>query len=304
MIPGYTKEAFIKEAEYFQLGFMPSYTQFGRAINYAEMGNIKNQFIRTRSRPKIYYDEKKKRWVQLESTAFGPGQITHGLLSGALKNYPEFRKKWGKFANEVMMPMYKLHFANSNKNKAGYDPIYGYGGTSGWDHRHNAQYMEMFNDLLKVVGSEVHKEFSGLPEAERTPNRLTDMFISKWRGKTRESDPRYFNAFYGYLNKNYPGMDDPNNAPKLYPMLIPDYAKKPYKLQIDTRPGIAPAGTIQYDLWQKHYNINQEAEHNERQQKEWERRVVPINRIIQRNIDNQIDKLQPIAVKNELKYRA
>lgn len=297
MIPGYTKSIFTKAANYFQLGYMPTYNQFRSAINWAEMGGRQNQFIRTESRPKPYFDKKKGKWIQLESTAFGPGQITKGLLSGALKDYPEFRKKWGKFSNEVMMPMYKLHFANSDKNKAGYNKVYGYGGTSGWDSKNNDQYMAMYTDLLKVVGSEAQKEFYSLPKDQQTPNRMTDIFIGKWRGKTIKSDPRYFNEFYGYLNKNYPGIDNPDKAPKLYPSKIPASSMAPYQNKLDTRPGIASKGTMQYRMWQNAYNRHQKAMHGAQQQAEWTQKIGPRNDAIQKMINNQIHMKQPIAIK-------
>lgn len=280
-----------------QLYHYPTHYTVGPALAYAETGSEPNPWIRTKVRPKKYWDDKKKRWIQLESTAFGPDQVTKGLLTGALRDYPEFDKKWRPFVTEVMLPMYALHFKNSDAKAEGYDPIYGYGGTSGWDSKYNDQYKEMVADLRRITSAEALAEWNKLPEAERTINRLMDLNIYKWRRRTRDQDPSYYRKVYDHMAKNSPHLFDKAYKPsQIVPLQIPEDKRTPYVWTEDNRPGITK-DPIGWKLYQKLYNREQEKKHREAEQAKWEARAKARNKITQDIRDNQINAVSPIANK-------
>lgn len=133
------------------------------AIIQAETGGEENPYIRTKVSPKG------------GSSAFGPAQLTYTTAKD-FYDRGKLRPPQGTFFREVMEPMYK-NFLKYGKepSKPGYDPIYEYGGTGGFDQsKHGAGLRALNLDILEDMEGE------GLDR------------IQRWRGKSPAQDPRYF----------------------------------------------------------------------------------------------------------------
>ena len=132
------------------------------ALSYAETGGEDYPWIRTKVQPPT------------GSTAFGPVQITKGLLEGALKNKmlsPE--SEW--FAKTVMLPMQSLMLKYGGKDmQKGYER-YDYGGTGGFDPlKYQEAYRKLATELIskQLKGDDVYK------------------FLKIWRGAEPEREYR------------------------------------------------------------------------------------------------------------------
>lgn len=129
-------------------------------IRNAETGSEKNPYIRTKSRPKGAI-----------STAFGPVQVTSSLARGAHKvGYLSEGSK--KFYETEMKPRY-----DKMKKVAG--KRYDYGGDAEFDGaKHGSSYEQFAKDIMTGVSR----------EAKDNDQEL----IKKWRGRSKEQDPKYY----------------------------------------------------------------------------------------------------------------
>jgi hypothetical protein len=132
------------------------------ALSFAETGGEDYPWIRTRVQPAA------------GSTAFGPVQITKGLLEGAIKNKmlsPE--SEW--FAKTVMLPMQGLMLKYGGKDmRKGYEQ-YDYGQTGGFDPvKYQEAYRKLATELIskQLKGDDVYG------------------FLKTWRGATPEKEYR------------------------------------------------------------------------------------------------------------------
>ena len=83
-----------------------------------------------------------------------------------------------------MKPRYEqmLKHGNNKGKIPDYNPEFDYGGTAQFDPTQHAQDYEMF---AKDIISGVAKEAGG----------SEDKFVQKWRGKSGNQDPAYYNRF-------------------------------------------------------------------------------------------------------------
>ena len=108
------------------------------ALANAETGGEANPWIRTKVIPKG------------GSSAFGPVQLTHGLISDALKR-KLLSDKSIKFSNEVMLPMQEQFLKyGSRPNLTPEQLVYDYGGTGNFDSNYADAYKQLSNELIKL----------------------------------------------------------------------------------------------------------------------------------------------------------
>lgn len=154
-----------------------SIPQLYKALAAAEHRNSKgSRWIRTRHWP-----------GPKGSTAYGPVQITRTLMEDLYDRYP------GSFKGQV--PAVK-QFINQGKlfarygrepNRAGYDPIYDYGGagTMGSTAAGRRAYRGLANTAIRLL----YKEQGYDPMA----------FARRWRAAVPSTDPKYYTAFSNAL---------------------------------------------------------------------------------------------------------
>ena len=107
------------------------------ALSYAETGGERNPWIRTNYQPPE------------GSSAFGPVQITKGLLENAIKN-KLLSDDAIKFSNDVLLPMQSnmLKYGGGDM-KPGYE-MYDYGGTGGFKpEEYSKEYKNLSKELIK-----------------------------------------------------------------------------------------------------------------------------------------------------------
>lgn len=148
------------------------------AFKFAETGSFNNPWIRTVASK-----------TPGGSTAFGPVQITGGLLDNFYKNE---RGVWDK--NEGIASKLKgqatlfNHFGNES-NKAGYTGLFDYGGTGfGFTDDEKGQYKVLAKDMMQDMWKKNKNKKNAVQE-----------FINAWRGKTKDEDPDYYSRFNKYL---------------------------------------------------------------------------------------------------------
>ena len=219
MIPGYTKEAFIKLAaqkpaytrtrpQGVKLKYMPSVGQMYDAFEYAETGTLvpkgKQYWMRTRHAP------------PKGSSAFGPVQTTRSLVMEARKNHPVFDTRYGKWYDSSMGPMQKKFlFYGKEPHKKGYDINYEYGGHGYWDQKNNDMYKKMNHDLLRLTRMDSDKKWNKLPAAQRTVDSRVSHHIGQWRGASKSDDPHYYDKVLDNLYSKYPGLFDNYDESKI-----------------------------------------------------------------------------------------
>ena len=137
-------------------------------LSNAETGGEKNPHIRT-----------KVRTAKGGSSAFGPVQITGTLAKGANKN--KYLKKSKDFYEKEMKPRYDkmLYHGNMKGKIKDFDERYDYGGGAEFDEKKHG---ENYKTFAKEIMEGVAKEAKGDDKE----------FIKKWRGASKEDDPKYY----------------------------------------------------------------------------------------------------------------
>ena len=158
---------------------MSDFESIYSALSNAETGGEENPWIRTKVMPKD------------GSTAFGPVQITSGLVTDALA-----RKKLSnesiKFATEVLLPM-QINFAKyGGKDMVEGKEVYDYGQTGGFDSDTYAEsYQRLANELINMK----------IAESSKNGVRDINAFLKKWRGKKPEKG--YLQRFNKKFKRNH-----------------------------------------------------------------------------------------------------
>lgn len=148
------------------------------ALALAETGGEENPWIRTRVIPKG------------GSSAFGPVQITKGLLESAIRN-KVLSSESAEFAQQVMLPMQQKFLQHGNTGKLPAElRAFDYGGTGNFDvESHGDMYRQLANELIQ------HE----LKRTMSNGNIDLDAFLKAWRGKSPEK--KYRHRFYKGLKK-------------------------------------------------------------------------------------------------------
>ena len=146
--------------------------QFYVALAHAETGSFDNPWIRTTHKP------------ALGSTAYGPLQITAGLVEDFLKRYPElFDEEMQEYVKRYLAQAIEFNrhgYARNADRPADHDPRYDYGGEGHLGHleRDRLLYEKMAKSLLQKIIDENGGD--------------TDKIIRRWRGVSESSDPSYY----------------------------------------------------------------------------------------------------------------
>ena len=149
------------------------------ALSFAETGGEKNPWIRTNFRPPE------------GSSAFGPVQITKGLLEGAIKNNL-LSPDSVKFANESLLPMQSLMLKYGGGDmQPGYE-MYDYGGTGGFDSRqHSKAYNQLSKELIKwhieKSGGDIDKFLRLWTSGNLTGKSPEKGYINRFKSKYKNS---------------------------------------------------------------------------------------------------------------------
>ena len=149
-----------------------------KGLSYAETGGEENPYIRTKVIPKG------------GSSAFGPVQITKGLLNDVI-NRNLLSSESSKFAQDIMLPMQQQMLKYGGKDMVAGKEMYGYGETGGFDVKaYGEQYKTLANELIQIK----------LKEATDKQGKVNiDKFLKRWRGK--EPEKSYRKRFFKGLNK-------------------------------------------------------------------------------------------------------
>lgn len=143
-----------------------------RAISRAETGSEKDPFIRTRYRPKG------------GSTAYGPAQVTNGLFQDFLTGH-DFKDAFStderNYLRRALAQASKFRWYGNEPNKAGYHPMYDYGGAG---ELANAADRAMYQQVVTKGIGRMLKKYP-------TPEALA----LRWRDRTPQQDPRWYGEF-------------------------------------------------------------------------------------------------------------
>jgi len=147
----------------------PMHERLYNAFSTAETGSFENPWMRT---------------VGKNSTAYGPTQVTHTLIQDMMTRRPKL------FAgNEEYV---KKFIEQGEKMKTQYmdskDPVYGRGGSGvlGGEEYHEG-YKRMCNSLFCGLRADLEHNKKLKPGEFNV-----DVLTQRWRGQTREQDPRYY----------------------------------------------------------------------------------------------------------------
>ena len=150
-------------------------------IERAETGSFKNKFIRTVGVPGS------------SSTAFGPMQITGTTLKDMTTRHPEnFPDK--DYTKSLIDQSKKFAKYGREPKKKGYEKRWDYGGSGDPKTHDPEKYREVGVGVLKGMAKDI---FGEVPK-ELTPQQREEL-VTRWRGKSRKDDPRYF----GEVDKGY-----------------------------------------------------------------------------------------------------
>lgn len=145
-------------------------------------------YIRTRS-PVKYNAETGKDDI---STAYGPVQITRKTASDFIDAKPELFKNLGNYATQFLSQGKKM-LANK-----GYGASKQYGGGGAGDlsgEQYHSRYQQLAAGIMRgkmqELGIDITKDIT--PEDR-------ERFIKSWRGKSRKSDPKYYEAVDKFLS--------------------------------------------------------------------------------------------------------
>ena len=148
-----------------------------RAIEQAETGSQSNPWIRTKYQPAG------------GSTAYGPVQITKGLIETAISNHGSFYSKHKKYIDKFLKQGENFAKYGGKDMVKGFER-YDYGGegdlTSSKD---KSDYTKMAYDLIKIIFEDSKGDLL--------------KFIEDWRGVSYDKDPRYYNEVIQYINSHY-----------------------------------------------------------------------------------------------------
>jgi len=149
-----------------------------KGLSLAETGGEENPYIRTRVIP------------EGGSSAFGPVQITRGLLNDVIDRNllsPESVQ----FTQEIMLPMQQQMIKYGADDMIPGKEMYGYGETGGFDvEAYGDNYKKLANELIQLKLKE---------SMDEKGNVDMDKFLTRWRGKKPEKN--YRKKFFKGLNK-------------------------------------------------------------------------------------------------------
>jgi hypothetical protein len=165
-----------------------SVDEFWDAFQEAETGSVKDPWIRTTANK-----------TKGGSSAYGPVQLTRGLVEKYAKNKPKILEDAGlsDFAMKFMDQGDEFLTHGNNEGKIDfYNKRYDYGGKG---HLYGAQDQQDYAKLTKTI-------MGDLWETSKKTKDPVENLIKYWRwgqkdapSKSRNSDPRYFKEFYSKL---------------------------------------------------------------------------------------------------------
>lgn len=158
------------------------YGDLCRAIQKAETGGEKDPWIRTRHRPKG------------GSTAYGPGQITGQTLRDFRRRHSGEFTDVDDYMGGLISQSEQFARFGAEPNKPGYEARWDYGGSGDPASKNPESYLKVQRGVLRGMASDI---FGSIPET-LTPEQR-EKLVTRYRGATRQDDPRYF----GVVDKAY-----------------------------------------------------------------------------------------------------
>jgi len=153
------------------------------AIAEAETGSFDDPWIRTVAKGS-------------GSSAFGPVQMTKGILSGPGYSDIGFTEEEDAFIQNVLIPQANLFLKYGGDDMIEGMERYDYGGPGDFTPADTSMYKQVAKKVMAY-------EFGPM----RAKGDV-DTFIQNWRGKSEEDDPRYYKAFREALPKDSENTDD------------------------------------------------------------------------------------------------
>ena len=151
------------------------------AFSFAETGSFDNPWIRTTARE-----------TPGGSTAYGPVQVTGGLLTDYLNNEPDVynsNKEIGDLLRE-QASLFSFH-GNEPEKQRGYSPIWDYGGTGmNLTDIQKGQYKDFSQDMMLDMW-----------DKNKNKDNAINSFIQSWRGVPEDEDPDYYKRFNTNLGR-------------------------------------------------------------------------------------------------------
>lgn len=168
------------------------------ALRQAETGSFNEPWIRTVAKN-----------TPGGSSAFGPVQITRGLLEDYQTRFPSIWDNNKHIANKLKdQADLMLHYGN-NPHLPGYDEKWDYGGMGyGFTDAEKEQYRKFTKDIMLNKWKNIkNKSYIKQPSGRRiAPTRLSpeadyrkNLLVEDWRGVSRREDPRYYSVVDEYL---------------------------------------------------------------------------------------------------------
>ena len=151
------------------------------ALAFAETGSFNNPWIRTTARE-----------TPGGSTAYGPVQITGGLLTNYADNEPDVYNSNKGIADLLreQASLFSFH-GNEPEKQRGYSPIWDYGGTGmNLTDIQKGQYKTLAQDMMLDMW-----------DKNKNKDDSINSFIQSWRGVTEDEDPDYYKRFNTYLGR-------------------------------------------------------------------------------------------------------
>jgi hypothetical protein len=149
------------------------------AFKFAETGSFNNPWIRTVARK-----------TPGGSTAFGPVQITGGLLDDFYKNERGVWDNNQDIASKLKGQATLFNHFGNEPDRAGFgEGLFDYGGTGfGFNDEEKGQYKVLAQDMMRDMWKK-----------NKNKKNAVDEFINAWRGKTKDEDSDYYKRFNKYL---------------------------------------------------------------------------------------------------------
>ncbi len=174
----------------------PSDIDFDRAYNSfvgAEMTGVDagkdgtGHYIRTHGAKKGTPEYKKG------SSAYGPAQINKSTAKDYTTRYPDKFKDQKPYTDKYIKQGSQQLKYGREPNKPGYDKRYDYGGKGDLSA---TEYHKPYQTMAKTMMRQMDHELKS-----QNPKAGVKDLIQRWRGKSHQDDPRYYDEFFKTYNQ-------------------------------------------------------------------------------------------------------
>ena len=127
------------------------------------------------------------------SSAYGPAQINKSTAKDYATRYPNKFKDLKSYTDKYDKQGGQQLKYGREPNKAGYDKRYDYGGAGDLS---GAEYHAPYQKMAKTMMRQMDHELKS-----KNPKANVHDLIKRWRGKSYDQDPEYYDAFLKTYNQ-------------------------------------------------------------------------------------------------------